>query len=193
MFIELQSLLANRSLTITVAAVGKGRIRVNVVPYPRPEDAKANEQIKYSHKDEVAAIPEAAIKALTTPLSLTGTAEEIDVKLAEILLEYAESHAKLQASFDAAATQITDAVKAIEERNKNNKAKAKATAKPDEKKDHAVITDSSVPGKTDSLPLFGTANLPGATGTAPAVPNLAPTEITVSTSQPTPAPAEVSH
>jgi hypothetical protein len=49
--------------------------RLNVIPHSRPEDGKANEEIKYSHKDEVAAIPDAAIKALTTSISLTGTAE----------------------------------------------------------------------------------------------------------------------
>ena len=81
MFKELQPLLAKRSLTITVAALNGEQIRVNVIPHSRPEDTKVNEQIKYSHKDEVAAIPDAAVKALTTPISLTGTAEEIDAKL----------------------------------------------------------------------------------------------------------------
>ena len=65
MFTELKTLLARRSLTITVAALAEDQIRVNVVPHSLPEDTKANEQIKYSHKDEVAAIPNDAIKALT--------------------------------------------------------------------------------------------------------------------------------
>ena len=67
MFSELYPLLAQRSLTITIAALSEGQIRVNVIPHPRPEDTKVNEQITYAHKDEVARIPEAAIKALTTP------------------------------------------------------------------------------------------------------------------------------
>ena len=92
MFAELYPLLTQRSLTITIAALSEGQIRVNVIPHSRPEDTKINEQITYSHKDEVARIPEAAVKALTTPISLTGTAEEIDLRLASVLLEFVESH-----------------------------------------------------------------------------------------------------
>ena len=49
MFTELKQLFAMRSLTITVAAIDKDQIRVNVVPHARPEDKKVNEQISYSH------------------------------------------------------------------------------------------------------------------------------------------------
>jgi PRTRC genetic system protein E len=117
MFTELRSLLARRSLTIMVAAVDEGQIRVNVIPHPRPEEAKINEQIKYSHKDEVAPVPDTAIKALTTPISLTGTAEEIDENFSGVLLRFAESHTRLQATFDRASVEISEAVKAIDERN----------------------------------------------------------------------------
>jgi PRTRC genetic system protein E len=103
MFKELQPLLARRSLTITVAALGEEQIRVNVIPHSRPEDTKVNEQINYSHKDEVAVIPDAAVKALTTPISLTGKAEEIDAKLSDVLLQFVESHSQLQATFDRAS------------------------------------------------------------------------------------------
>ena len=127
MFKELQTLLAKRPLTITVATLAAGQIRVNVIPHSRPEDTKLNEQIKYTHKEEIAAIPDSAIKALTTPISLTGTAEEIDDKLSDVLLQFAESHTQLQATFDRASTEISDAVKAIDERNKN-KPKVKTTA-----------------------------------------------------------------
>src|SRR6185437_14215611 len=110
---------------ITIAALSEGQIRVNVIPHSRPEDTKINEQITYSHKDEVARIPEAAVKALTTPISLSGTAEEIDLRLASVLLEFVESHAQLQGSFDRASSEIAEAVKAIDERNK-----AKSKSKP---------------------------------------------------------------
>jgi PRTRC genetic system protein E len=76
MFQELHPLLKQRSLTITIAALNGEQIRVNIIPHSRPEDSKANGQIKYSHKDEVAEIPEAAVKALATPISLTGTPED---------------------------------------------------------------------------------------------------------------------
>jgi len=134
MFKELEALLAKRSLTITVATLAGGQIRVNVIPHSRPEDTKVNEQIKYTHKDEVAAIPDSAITALTTPISLTGTAEEIDVKLSDVLLQFVESHMHLQATFDRASVEISDAVKAIDERNKN-KPKIKTTASKAEQKE----------------------------------------------------------
>src|SRR5262245_38868594 len=113
MFKELQSLLARRSLTITVASLGEEQIRVNVIPHSRPEDSKVNEQIKYSHKDEIAPIPDSAVKALTTPISLTGTAEEIDAKFSSVLLQFVESHTQLQATFDRASAEISEAVRAI--------------------------------------------------------------------------------
>ncbi|MGB9123736.1 MAG: PRTRC system protein E [Candidatus Angelobacter sp.] len=156
MFKELQPLLAKRSLTITVAALNGEEIRVNVIPHSRPEDTKVNEQIKYSHKDEVAAIPDAAVKALTTPISLTGKAEEIDEKLSSVLLQFIESHGQLQATFDRACTEISDAVKAIDERNKN-KSKAKtAGAKTEPKEDPKPKPEDGKPKTEETLPLWWT-------------------------------------
>ncbi|MBZ5505134.1 MAG: PRTRC system protein E [Acidobacteriia bacterium] len=155
MFKELEALLARRSLTITVATLAAGQIRVNVIPHSRPEDTKTNEQIKYTHKDEVAAIPDSAIKALTTPISLTGTAEEIDAKLADVLLEFVESHTQLQATFDRASTEISDAVKAIDERNKN-KAKVKTTASKAEQKEDPKVKADDKPKQDETLPLWWT-------------------------------------
>jgi len=156
MFKELQPLLAKRSLTITVAALGEEQIRVNVIPLSRPEDTKVNEQIKYSHKDEVVAITDAAVKALTTPISLTGTAEEIDAKLSDVLLQFVESHGQLQATFDRACTEISDAVKAIDERNKN-KSKAKtASAKTEQKEDPKPKPEEGKPKTDETLPLWWT-------------------------------------
>jgi hypothetical protein len=47
MFIELMPLIERRAITITVAAISGGRIRVNVVPMPVTEDNKVNERIGY--------------------------------------------------------------------------------------------------------------------------------------------------
>ena len=152
---ELEPLLAKRSLTITVAALAAGQVRVNVIPHSRPEDTKVNEQIKYTHKDEVAAIPDSAIKALTTPISLTGTAEEIDAKLADVLLQFVESHTQLQATFDRASTEISEAVKAIDERNKN-KPKVKTTASKAEQKEGTKAKADDKPKQDETLPLWWT-------------------------------------
>ena len=118
MFTELKKLIAKRSLTITVAVLDDEQIRVNVVPHTRPEDKKVNESIKYSSKSEVPSVPEEAIKAVTTPITITGTAEEIDAKFPAILSQYVESHVQLQATLDRASSEIAEAVKAIDERNK---------------------------------------------------------------------------
>ena len=165
MFKELQPLLANRSLTITVTALSEEQIRVNVIPHPRPEDTKVNEGIKYTHKDEVAAIPDSAIKALTTPISLTGTAEEIDAKLSDVLLQFVDSHTQLQATFDRASTEISDAVKAIDERNKN-KPKAKTTASKAEQKEDPKTKADDKPKQDETLPLWWTNPSVPAPGTA---------------------------
>ena len=130
MFTELMPLIEQRPLTITVAVLNGGRqIRVNVVPQTLEKDGKVNDKIGYSSKDKIANVPDEAIKALTTPLSLTGTAEEIDAELAQVLREFAESHVQLQRTVDQAKQQIAEAVKAIEERDKN-KAKVKTAARP---------------------------------------------------------------
>jgi PRTRC genetic system protein E len=173
MFKELQPLLANRSLTITVAALGEEQIRVNVIPHPRPEDAKVNEQLKYSHKDEIAPIPDAAIKAMTTPISLTGRAEEIDAKLAGVLLQFVESHTQLQATFDRASTEMSEAVKAIDERNKNKPKTKAAVAKAEQKEDAKAKPDDGKPKPEETLPLWwtdGSVQPPGVSAATPAPP-----------------------
>jgi len=140
MFTQLMPLIQNRPLTITVAAVSATQIRVNVVPQPTENDKKANDQVGYSHNKEVAKIPDRAIQAFTTPLSLTGTPEEIDAELAQTLTKFTVLHVGLQQSFDAAAAVIRDSVKAIDERERLKKEKDKANSKkpsapkPDEKK-----------------------------------------------------------
>jgi len=156
MFQELHSLLKKRSFTITIAALNGEQIRVNIIPHSRPEDSKANEQIKYSHKDEVAEIPEAAVKALTTPISLTGTAEEIDAKLPDVLVQFVESHSQLQATFDRACTEISEAVKAIDERNKNKPKSKTASAKAEQKEDPKTKAGDGKPKSDETLPLWRT-------------------------------------
>lgn len=164
MFAELKQLLRRRSLTVTISEFEDEQIRVNVVPHARPEDKKINEPISYSHKSEVASVPEDAIRALTTPISITGTAEEIDEKFPGILASYVESHIALQDSFDRASGEISAAVKAIDERNKA-KAKDKQV-----KRDEKSKTPEPDTKKDDTLPLWWTnpsVPAPGTTESAP--------------------------
>lgn len=146
MFTELMPLIEQRPLTITVAILsGSRQIRVNVVPKTLEKDNQVNDKIGYSNKEKVAKVPDEAIKALTTPLSLTGTAEEIDAELAQALREFAESHVQLQKTVDHAKEQIAEAVRAIEERDRN-KTKVKTAAR------------SATPGEDASVIKAGSNN-----------------------------------
>ena len=75
MFVELMPLLKERTLLITVARVDD-RVKVNVIP---------------------AKVKEGEDHALTTPLSLTGSAEELDSELGRHLAGYVDSHLALGA------------------------------------------------------------------------------------------------
>jgi PRTRC genetic system protein E len=138
MFVELMPLIQLRPLTITVAPIGDKQLCVNVIPKPLEKDKAANGEIKHTHEKEVARIPESAIKAVATPLTITGTPEEIDSELAKTLKDFTSTHISLQVSLDNASKQIKEAVKAIDERERVKKEKDKASkkpgAKPDDKK-----------------------------------------------------------
>ncbi len=154
MFSELMPLIERRTITITVAALNQGDIRVNVVPAASAEDSKVNEKIGYSNKDKIAQIPESAVHALTTPLSLTGAPDEIDAQLAEQLKAFVDSHVALQQAVDRAKQEIAEAVKAVEERDKNrSKARTATATKPDAKSPDDKVEETRL--AADSLLLFG--------------------------------------
>jgi PRTRC genetic system protein E len=152
MFIELMPLIERRTITITVSALKQGRIRVNVVPKMLAEDSKVNEKIGYSNKEKIAQIPESAVHALTTPLSLTGAPDELDSQLAEQLKAFVDSHIALQRSVDSARQEIADAVMAVEERDKNRSKTRTAPVTKAEKPSENRVEEATSP--TDSLPLF---------------------------------------
>ena len=132
MFSELMPLIQHRPLTLTIAAVDEKQIRVNVIPGKTEKDKAANKEIGHSHSKEVAPIPESSIAALSTPLSLTGTPDEIDAQLTKTLTEFTALHVGLQNSFDAAAGAIAKAVKEIDERERIKKEQDKAKNKKPE-------------------------------------------------------------
>ena len=146
MFKELSPLIDNRPLTLTIVSMPDGKIRVCVVPQSLDKDQAVNKRV--GHRKEVANIPDEAIKALTTPLSLTGTAEELDAELPGILQKYVEKHVGLQQTLDRAATEIDEAVRAVVDREKD-KAKAAKAAKQDEKKDEKKSDDKKKDARTE--------------------------------------------
>ena len=64
MFTELMPLLRQRAVMITISDVGQGLLRVNIIPRKLVVDGSSDENT-----------------ALTTPLSITGKAEELDREL----------------------------------------------------------------------------------------------------------------
>ena len=107
MFVELVPLLKDRTLLITVASIS-GKLKVNVIP------AKANESEE---------------QALTTPLSFTGSAEELDAELGGHLASYVHSHvelrntlAEVKAEMDAAARAARQKVKPTQVASKSDAA-----------------------------------------------------------------------
>jgi PRTRC genetic system protein E len=151
MFNELKSLISARPLTLTVVALSGDRIRVCVIPQSVDSDNKVNDKV--GHHKEVAKIPEVAIKALTTPLCLEGTAEELDAEMPEKLIQFSKAHGNLRGAINFAQKEITEAVQAIEQRDKQKSKDKKPTPKTGTSKDVPAKTDEAVSENSGSLPL----------------------------------------
>ena len=99
MFKELGPLLRQRTVVLIVTRLEDDTIRVNVIP------RKLNE----SEND-----------ALTTPLSVAGTAEELDAELPSALVQFVGAHLELKNTLESAKEQMAVAAKAakVEARSK---------------------------------------------------------------------------
>jgi PRTRC genetic system protein E len=91
MFEELALLLRQRSDLLTLTRLDDDTIRVNLLP------KKLNESEN---------------NALTTPMTLNGTAEDLDVRLASELSEFVGAHLELKSTVDSAKEQMEAAAKA---------------------------------------------------------------------------------
>ena len=115
MFVELMPLLAGRTVLITVAREDEKTVRVCVIPKRTKED---------DHP------------ALTTPLSYTGTPEELDAQLGKHLASYVECHTQLGSTLAQAKAEMEAVAKAAQEearkkaaeRNKKSAEKASVSA-----------------------------------------------------------------
>lgn len=136
MFKELAPYLRQRAVLLTVTRVEDDNIRVNVIPQKLKDGENA---------------------ALTTPLTVTGTAEELDRDLPATLVDFVASHMQLKNTLDRAKSEMDAAAKAAqaEARAKNKTAATKAVVKPEPAK--AVETPkptaqaASEPTRTASL------------------------------------------
>jgi PRTRC genetic system protein E len=135
MFVELLPILRNRSVMLTLSLVGGKAIRVNVIP-KRLKDSDSGDD------------------ALTTPLTVTGTPDELDREFAGQLVGFTEAFVKLGSNLAEIEAAHTTAVKAVEAEKKKeieNKRKgsvSKASSTATEAKPGPVMKD----GK----PVFGT-------------------------------------
>jgi PRTRC genetic system protein E len=120
MFKELVPILRSRALLMTATALDDDQIRVNVVP----------KKMKDGDHD-----------ALTTPLSVTGTAEELDTQLAATLVGYVASHLQMKNALEKAKADMDAATKTAqaEARAKTKTTPNRTPAKVDTPQATAVV------------------------------------------------------
>jgi len=112
LFQGLAPLLVNRTVIMTVAADGKGLLTLNVIP----------KKVKDDESD-----------ALTTPLCITASPEELDRDLAAQLREFTDVHAKAATNIQQVKDELAAAEKAEREaadERRAKKAKGKGVPPP---------------------------------------------------------------
>jgi len=119
MFKELGPLLRQRAVVMILTRLEDDAIRVNVIP------RKLNE----SEND-----------ALTTPLSVAGTAEDLDAELPSALVQFVGSHLELKNTLEVAKEQMAAAAKAAKA-----EARSKAAAKTAPAKTEASVVETRKP------------------------------------------------
>jgi PRTRC genetic system protein E len=138
MFQQLVPLLRQRSVLLTVTAVEHDQIRVNVLPKKLAEGENT---------------------ALTTPMSFTGTAQELDAQLPDAIVSYVSSYLELKNTLDRAKEEMAAAAKLAQEeaRNKSKAAKKSApVAAPAKKEEPKVAEPPKAPGLFDMSPSTST-------------------------------------
>ncbi len=134
MFVELLPILKNRPVMLTVALVNDQAIRINVIP-KRLKDGDSGDD------------------ALTTPLTITGTPEELDREFVAQLIGFTGSFVKLGSNLSEIEAAHATAVKAVEaERKKDLENKRKGSTS---KATPPTSTAKPGPEVKDGKPVFG--------------------------------------
>ena len=149
MFTELMPLLAGRTVLITVARLDDKTLRVNIIPHGKADDNPA----------------------LTTPLTYTGSPEELDAELGKHLASYVQVHQQTASSLAEAKASMEAAAKAAQEEAKRKaEERKKAAQKAPDKSVPAVPAEpastsvgTANPTEAASTPVSGSA--PGLFGT----------------------------
>jgi len=109
MFVELMPLLRKRRLLLTISLVEGDMIRATVVPQKATETED---------------------NAITTPLAITGTAEELDRELPGQLVGFVGAHLQLQSTLATAKAEMDAAAKAAREEARKKAAKPATATTP---------------------------------------------------------------
>jgi PRTRC genetic system protein E len=111
MFKELAPYLRQRAVLLTVTHLEDEQIRVNIVPQKLKDGENA---------------------ALTTPLTVTGTAEELDRDLPATVVNFVAAHLELKNTLDRAKAEMDAAAQAAqaEARSKSKAPATKVAPKP---------------------------------------------------------------
>jgi PRTRC genetic system protein E len=150
MFKELVSVLRDRAVLLTVTLVDVDQIRVNIVP----------KKIKDGDND-----------ALTIPLSVTGTAEDLDAELSSTIVSFVGSHLQMKNTLENAKAEMDAASKAAqaEARTKSKTPGKKDPPRP-ENTQSATATRSAEPTKSAPTKTANLFDLPTPAGAFAAVP-----------------------
>jgi PRTRC genetic system protein E len=146
MFAELMPLLADRTVVLTLAKTGDTQLAVSVIPKRSGE------------KDENS--------ALCTPLTLTGTPDELDHELAGVLRDYVDTLGKFRHSLADVKTATEEAVKTAEAEGKKKIDDAKKAANLKTSRS-AMIGKASDPPAAPRAELFAGSMPPAAPEPAP--------------------------
>jgi len=150
-FVELMPLLAGRTVMVTVARENDKTLRVNVIPKKVKDDEN---------------------QALATPLSYTGTPEELDAELGKHLASYVECHAQLGSTLAQAKAEMEAAAKAAQEEARKKAAeRGKKGAENPAANGNATPVAPTTPPPAATMTLFG-----GPQTTAAAASAASPTE-----------------
>jgi len=144
MFQQLVPLLRQRSILLTVTSLEQDQIRVNILPKKLADSENA---------------------ALTTPMSFTGTAAELDVQLPDAIVSFVASHLELKSTLDRAKEEMAAAAKAAQDEARNKSKAAKKTVPveaPVKKEEQKVAEAPRVPGLFDVPAPVGTSATPSA-------------------------------
>ncbi|MGA7829597.1 MAG: PRTRC system protein E [Terracidiphilus sp.] len=152
MFKELVPVLRDRAVLLTVTLVDADQIRVNIVP----------KKLKDGDND-----------ALTTPLSVTGTAEDLDAELSTTIISFVGSHLQMKNALEKAKAEMDAASKTAQAEARAKSKTSGKTAPPNtEVTQYAPTGKPAEPAKSAPQKPASLFDMPApaATATAPTEP-----------------------